>query len=62
MLHSMTGFARETVECAIGTLTWELRTVNHRFLDIQFKMPDEMRPWEQKFRQQVSAVLNRGKG
>ena len=61
MLHSMTGFARESAESDIGTLTWELRAVNHRYLDIQFKLPDEMRPWEQNFRQQVSAVLNRGK-
>ena len=61
MLHSMTGFARESAESDIGTLTWELRAVNHRFLDIQFKLPDEMRPWEQNFRQQVSAALDRGK-
>ncbi len=61
MLHSMTGFARESVESDIGTLTWELRAVNHRFLDIQFKLPEEMRPWEQNFRQQVAAELNRGK-
>jgi uncharacterized protein (TIGR00255 family) len=57
----MTGFARESVESDIGTLTWELRAVNHRYLDIQFKLPDEMRPWEQNFRQRVSAELNRGK-
>ena len=61
MLHSMTGFARDSVESDIGTLTWELRAVNHRYLDIQFRLPDEMRPWEQNFRQQVSAELNRGK-
>jgi uncharacterized protein (TIGR00255 family) len=57
----MTGFARDSVESDIGTLTWELRAVNHRYLDIQFRLPDEMRPWEQNFRQQVSAELNRGK-
>ena len=45
----------------MGTLTWELRAVNHRYLDVQFKLPDEMRPWEQNFRKQVSAALNRGK-
>ena len=61
MLHSMTGFARESSESEVGTLTWELRAVNHRYLDVQFKLPDEMRPWEQKFRQQVSASLSRGK-
>lgn len=61
MLHSMTGFARESAEREQGTLTWELRAVNHRYLDVQFKLPDELRPWEQNLRQQVSASLNRGK-
>jgi uncharacterized protein (TIGR00255 family) len=57
----MTGFARQSAESEIGTLTWELRAVNHRYLDVQFRMPDELRPSEQAFRQQVSAVLHRGK-
>lgn len=61
MLHSMTGFARESVESAIGTLTWEIRAVNHRYLDVQFKLPDDLRPKEQVFRQQASASLGRGK-
>ena len=50
MLHSMTGFARQSAESGIGTLTWELRAVNHRYLDVQFKLPDELRPHEQAFR------------
>ncbi|MGI9233043.1 MAG: YicC/YloC family endoribonuclease [Woeseiaceae bacterium] len=61
MLHSMTGFARESVETSIGTLTWEIRTVNHRYLDVQFKLPEDLRPKEQLFRQQASATLGRGK-
>jgi uncharacterized protein (TIGR00255 family) len=61
MLHSMTGFARESVETALGTLTWEIRAVNHRYLDVQFKLPDDLRPKEQVFRQQASATLGRGK-
>lgn len=61
MLHSMTGFARESVETALGTLTWEIRAVNHRYLDVQFKLPEDLRPKEQAFRQQASAVLGRGK-
>jgi len=61
MLHSMTGFARQSVESGIGTLTWELRAVNHRYLDVQFKLPDELRPQEQAFRKQVTACINRGK-
>ncbi len=61
MLHSMTGFARQSAETALGTLTWELRAVNHRYLDVQFKLPDDLRPKEQAFRQQVGETLKRGK-
>ena len=57
----MTGFARQSCESGAGTLTWELRAVNHRYLDVQFRLPDELRPQEQAFKQQVSAVLSRGK-
>jgi uncharacterized protein (TIGR00255 family) len=57
----MTGFARQSVDLGLGTLTWELRAVNHRYLDLQFRLPEELRPKEQVFRQQVSKVLNRGK-
>ena len=61
MLHSMTGFARESAEAEIGALTWEIRAVNHRYLDVQFRLPEEMRAHEQAFRQAVAANLNRGK-
>jgi uncharacterized protein (TIGR00255 family) len=57
----MTGFARESAETSLGTLTWEIRAVNHRYLDVQFKLPEDLRPKEQDFRQQASAVLGRGK-
>jgi uncharacterized protein (TIGR00255 family) len=57
----MTGFARESVETGIGTLTWEIRAVNHRYLDVQFKLPEDLRPKEQFFRQQASDTLARGK-
>ena len=57
----MTGFARESAESPIGTLTWELRAVNHRYLDVQFKLPEDLRPKEQVFRQQASSSLGRGK-
>ena len=61
MLHSMTGFARETAEAEIGALTWEIRAVNHRYLDVQFRLPEQMRAHEQAFRQAVGGSLNRGK-
>jgi uncharacterized protein (TIGR00255 family) len=57
----MTGFARQSAETEAGTLTWELRTVNHRYLDIAFKLPEELRPKEQEFKRRVRAVLGRGK-
>ncbi len=61
MLHSMTGFARESAESPLGTLTWELRAVNHRYFDVQFRIPDELRPHEQALRQRIHATLKRGK-
>lgn len=61
MLNSMTGFARAAAETPFGTLTVELRAVNHRFLDVNFRLPEELRPKEVELRTRVSAVLNRGK-
>ena len=61
MLHSMTGFARQSAETELGTLSWELRAVNHRYLDVSFRLPEELRPKEQAFKQLVSAALKRGK-
>ena len=61
MLHSMTGFARQIMESTAGSLTCELRAVNHRYLDTQFRLPDELRPKEVELRRQVSATLKRGK-
>ena len=57
----MTGFARQSAETGVGTLTWELRTVNHRYLDVQFRLPEELRSSEQGFKHQVARVLKRGK-
>ena len=56
----MTGFARQSAESTAGTMTWVLRAVNHRYLDVQFRLPDELRPQEQAFKQQVSDILRRG--
>jgi uncharacterized protein (TIGR00255 family) len=57
----MTGFARQSAETACGTLSWELRAVNHRYLEVQFRLPEELRPVEHVFKQLVSTTLNRGK-
>ena len=61
MLHSMTGFAREALETDFGTLTWEIKAVNHRYLDVQFRLPEELKAEEQAFRQLASQALKRGK-
>ena len=61
MLHSMTGFARQSADSKIGLLSWEMRAVNHRYLELSFRLPDELRPKEQAFRQQVGSTLKRGK-
>ena len=61
MIRSMTGYARLERTTEYGTLSWELRSVNHRYLDLGFRMPEEFRGMEPTFRTQVSAVLKRGK-
>jgi uncharacterized protein (TIGR00255 family) len=57
----MTGFARKAADYSMGTLTWEVRSVNHRYLDVQFRLPEELRPSEAELRQQIGAALHRGK-
>ena len=57
----MTGFAREDTETTFGTLTCELRTVNHRYLDVHFRLPEELRAKEIELRQKIGSRLKRGK-
>ena len=61
MILSMTGYATASTELASGSLTLELRAVNHRYLDIQLRMPDELRSVEGALREAISAQLQRGK-
>ena len=61
MIASMTGFARREVTGAWGSLVCELRSVNHRFLEPGFRLPDELRAAEPDFRQRLSRELKRGK-
>lgn len=61
MIQSMTAFARESVATDQGVLTVELRSVNHRYLDCSFKLPDALRPLEPRFRETAAAALARGK-
>jgi uncharacterized protein (TIGR00255 family) len=61
MIKSMTGFARCQSKNGFGTLTWELRAVNHRYLEISLRIPEEMRSHETRYRKMVNARLARGK-
>jgi uncharacterized protein (TIGR00255 family) len=61
MIYSMTGYATATRELAGAVLNVELRSVNHRYLDIQFRLPDELRPIEPALRETLAARLVRGK-
>ncbi len=60
-IYSMTGYAAAASELPGGALAIDLRAVNHRYLDIQFRMPDELRPFEPAFREAVASRLQRGK-
>jgi uncharacterized protein (TIGR00255 family) len=61
MIHSMTGYAAASREFAHGVLNLEVRSVNHRYLDIQFRLPDELRGIEPQLREQLAARVARGK-
>ena len=60
-ISSMTGYAVATRELPQGVFTIELRAVNNRFLDLQFRMPEELRPFEQPMREMIASKVGRGK-
>ncbi len=61
MISSMTGFAASAEESPRGSLAVELKTVNHRYLEFQTRIPEELRPLEPAMREAVAARLTRGK-
>ncbi len=61
MIHSMTGYAVAALDLPGLTLNLELRSVNSRFLDIGFRMPDELRALEAPLRELIQGALSRGK-
>jgi uncharacterized protein (TIGR00255 family) len=61
MIRSMTAFARAEADTEFGQLTWELRSVNHRYLEISLRMPEELRSLEPVVRERVGKALGRGK-
>ena len=61
MIRSMTAFARKDARGDWGTLTCEIRTVNHRYLEPSFRLPEAFRELENKFREELRKGLKRGK-
>ena len=61
MIHSMTAFARRESALDAGTLSWELRSLNHRYLEVALRLPEELRALETAAREHVNARLARGK-
>ena len=61
MIRSMTGFARVERQYGFGRLTWELRSVNHRYLEISLRLPEEFRSLEPDIRRVLGQHLSRGK-
>jgi len=61
MPNSMTGFARSEQKESWGTITCELKTVNHRFLDLYFRMPEMLKELEIEFRHSMKKAMARGK-
>src|SRR3546814_1563935 len=61
MIRSMTAFAAGERSTQWGTLGCEMRAVNHRFLELGVRLPDELRLLEPALRERVSARVSRGK-
>ncbi len=61
MIYSMTAYANVEGPSPRGRLVWELRSVNHRFLELSFRMPEEFRALEGKLRERIEQRLSRGK-
>ncbi|MEO1574700.1 MAG: YicC/YloC family endoribonuclease [Pseudomonadota bacterium] len=61
MIKSMTGFARAQAQHALGSLVFELRSVNHRYLEVSLRLPEEFRALDGAVRERIGARLARGK-
>lgn len=61
MISSMTAFARQDNQYSYGTISWELRSVNHRYLEVFVRLPEDYRSLEAPVREIVAEKLNRGK-
>ena len=61
MACSMTAFARRDANTEWGNLAWEVRSVNHRYLEVNSRLPEELRSLEPKIRKLTNERLSRGK-
>lgn len=61
MTYSMTAFARLESTTELGKLIFEMRSVNHRYLDLNFRLPEMIRELEPDFREVIKTILSRGK-
>jgi uncharacterized protein (TIGR00255 family) len=61
MLKSMTGFARAERSTPMGLLAWEIRSVNHRYLEVGLRLPEELRASEAEYRRAIGTAARRGK-
>lgn len=61
MPHSMTGFAASEITVGAYKLVWEIRSVNHRYLDLGFRLAEDFRPLEAKLRKLAADAVKRGK-
>lgn len=61
MPRSMTGFARREAKLSWGTVVWEIRSVNHRYLEPSFRLPEDFREIEPHLRDAMRKALQRGK-
>jgi uncharacterized protein (TIGR00255 family) len=61
MTSSMTAYGRTEESNEIGRVIWEIRSVNHRYLEVNIRLPEELRMLEAKIREHISNKLKRGK-
>jgi uncharacterized protein (TIGR00255 family) len=61
MVLSMTAYARRERETEFGLLSWELRSVNHRYSEVALRLPEDLRPLEPKARETLAQTVRRGK-
>lgn len=61
MIRSMTAFARVQKQLEVANLCWEIRSVNHRYLDVSFRLPESFRFIEPQLRNALKGIILRGK-